>query len=93
MNAAIVISAVTVLEIAIKRSLGKLTIGLEVSALLRARGIPILPMTETHAARVEFLPKIHGDPFDRVLVAQAQLEGLTLVTANANIQRYDVLLA
>ena len=43
-----------------------------------------------HVRRVTTLPLIHRDPFDRMLIAQAQVEGLTLVTMNANIQRYDV---
>jgi len=92
-NQQVVISAISILEIAIKKSLGKLTLAVDVVSLLHERGISILAVTETHAARVEFLPMHHGDPFDRVLIAQAQIEGMTLVTADANIKRYDVLLA
>ena len=92
-NQQVVVSAISVLEIAIKKSLGKLTLAVDLLTLLRDRGIPILMMNEAHAARVEFLPMHHGDPFDRVLIAQAQIEGMTLVTADANIMSYDVLLA
>lgn len=89
----VVISAVSILEIAIKRSLGKVTLAVELVPLLRQRGIPILALNEKHAARVEHLPFHHRDPFDRALIAQAQVEGLTLATTDANILRYDVLLA
>ena len=89
----VVVSAITVLEIAIKKSLGKLTLPIDLDDFLRERGVPVLAMNERHAARVEHLPFHHSDPFDRVLVAQAQIEGLTLVTTDANISRYDVLLA
>lgn len=92
-DANVVVSAVTILEVAIKKSLGKLVLGVDLVAFLQEKGIEILPMTEKHAARVEHLPRLHADPFDRVLIAQAQIEGMTLVTADADIARYDVLLA
>ena len=92
-GADVAVSAVTILEVAIKKSLGKLTLSIDLVDFLRSRGINIIAMNEAHAARVEHLPRLHGDPFDRVLIAQAQIEGLTLVTADANMARYDVLLA
>lgn len=92
-NEDVVVSAITILEIAIKRSVGKITLTVDLLSLLRERGIPILALNETHAARVEHLPFHHGDPFDRALIAQAQIENLTLVTADASMARYDVLLA
>jgi len=89
----IAISAITVLEIAIKRSLGKVTLAVDLVALLREKGIPILLLNDEHAARVEHLPFHHKDPFDRVLIAQAQIEGMILVTSDKKIRRYDVQLA
>ncbi len=50
----------------------------------------LVPLTFVHAEQAGSLPQHHTDPFDRMLVAQAQIEGLTLVTANANIPRYAV---
>lgn len=87
------VSAITILEIAIKKSLGKLTLAVDLVPFLRDKGIPIMALNEAHASRVEHLPMHHGDPFDRCLIAQAQVEGLTLVTTDADIRRYDVLLA
>ena len=54
------------------------------------KGIPDLPVTFRHAEIAAGLPLIHRDPFDRMLVAQAQAEGLTLVTDDSQIARYDV---
>ena len=79
-------------EIAIKRGLGKL----EAPADLRWRqeiaesASSRWPITFDHAREAGELPRHHADPFDRMLVAQARLEGLTLVTADPNIARYDV---
>jgi len=89
----IVVSAVSILEIAIKKSLGKVVVRLDIVELLRDRGVPILAVNGRHAARVEHFPLYHRDPFDRVLVAQAQIEGLQVVTEDANIRQYDILLA
>nr|WP_292601419.1 type II toxin-antitoxin system VapC family toxin [Mesorhizobium sp.] len=49
-------------------------------------------MSELHATRLEHLPLHHRDPFDRLLIAQAQIEGLTLVTADRHFSAYDVAL-
>ena len=84
------VSAVCIWEIAIKRALGKLRAPDHLAASVEAAGFSELPVTFVHAEHAGSLPKIHGDPFDRMLVAQAQVEGLTLVTADANILRYPV---
>lgn len=89
----VTVSAISILEIAIKRSLGKLALNIDIVEFLRERGVAVLPLNQAHAARVEHLPFHHGDPFDRVLIAQAQIEGMALVTADADIRRYEVLLA
>ncbi|MCY4114186.1 MAG: type II toxin-antitoxin system VapC family toxin [Chloroflexi bacterium] len=84
------VSAATVWEIANKSALGKLRVPDHLAGTIEAAGFSELPVTFVHAEQAGSLPKLHGDPFDRMLVAQAQVEGLTLVTADANILRYPV---
>ncbi len=84
------VSAASIWEIAIKRALGKLNAPANLVAAVEAAGFSELPVTYVHAEQAGSLPKHHTDPFDRMLVAQAQVEGLTLVTADANIPRYAV---
>ncbi|MDX8535422.1 type II toxin-antitoxin system VapC family toxin [Mesorhizobium sp. VK25D] len=88
----VVVSAISVAEIAIKKSLGKVTLTANIVDILRSNGIPILSVNEQHAARLEHLPFHHRDPFDRLLIAQAQIEGLTMVTADRHFSAYDVAL-
>lgn len=83
-------SAVNIWEIEIKRAAGRLSLDVDVLAELRAAGGRELAITSGHAIRGARLPRHHGDPFDRMLVAQAQAEGLTLVTSDRQIARYDV---
>ena len=89
----VTVSAISVAEIAIKKSLGKITLTGNIVDILQSNGIPILGVNELHAARLEHLPFHHRDPFDRLLIAQAQIEGLTLVTADRHFSAYDVALA
>lgn len=84
------VSAASVWEIAIKRSLGKLEVDGTWQKELRRLAFRPLPVTADHAGRVELLPWHHRDPFDRILVAQAQVEGYVLVTADARLPAYDV---
>lgn len=86
----VVISAATVWEIAIKRALGKLIFGQPVGNSIEKYGFLSIPITVEHAERAGGLPQLHRDPFDRLLVAQAQLEGLVLVTVDDQILRYSV---
>jgi PIN domain nuclease of toxin-antitoxin system len=86
----LIISAASIWEIAIKRSTNKLRIDGDILEVIRARAIPILPINEVHAARVEHLPHHHRDPFDRLLIAQAQVEGLTLMTSDRHLSAYGV---
>jgi PIN domain nuclease of toxin-antitoxin system len=86
----LIVSAASVWEIAIKRSSKKLRLDGDIIEVIRARGIPILAINEAHAARVEYLPLHHRDPFDRLLVAQAQVEGLTLMTTDHHLSAYSV---
>lgn len=87
------ISVVSIWEIAIKRSTGKLTIDGNLIELIISRSIPILRIDEHHATRVELLAHHHRDPFDRLLIAQAQIENLSILTADPLFARYDVALA
>ena len=87
------VSAVSVLEIAIKRRLGRAsapqvstTLALQTFA---ASDFAMLDVTATHAAALEDLPLLHGDPFDRLLVAQALTEPLRLLTHDRALARYS----
>ena len=85
------VSAVTAWEIAIKRAAGKLVFHSSVSnAIQRNSKFQPLSISPEHAEWAASLPLLHRDPFDRLLVAQAQLEGLTLVTIDEQILRYQV---
>ena len=84
------VSAVTVWEIALKRNLGKLQAPDNLLLIIREEGFTGLPLTLEHGYLAGNLPLIHRDPFDRMLIAQAQIEGLILVTDDATVQRYDV---
>lgn len=87
---AISVSAVSVWEIAIKRSLGNLSIGDRWARALTTLDFDPMPVTAQHAEHVEHLPWHHRDPFDRLLVAQAQFENHTLVSADARMAAYEV---
>lgn len=86
----LMISAVVIWEVAIKRRLGKLDAPDDLLPRLEDAGVDLLPITARHADRVGTLPLHHQDPFDRLLVAQAELDGLTLVSADAAMRRYDI---
>jgi PIN domain nuclease of toxin-antitoxin system len=87
---AVFVSAVTVWEIEIKRALGRLRAPDDVAGLVDESGFERLPITFEHAREAGRLPLLHGDPFDRMLVAQARVEALTLASADAAIRRYGV---
>ena len=87
---AVSVSAVSVWEIAIKRSLGKLVIEDRWANVLGRLGFDPMPITAIHAEHVEHLPWHHRDPFDRMLVAQASLEAHALVSANPHLAAYGV---
>lgn len=84
------VSAATIWEIAIKQALGKISGPADLAERVRDSGFRQLPIGFTHAMTAGRLPPIHRDPFDRMLVAQARCEGLTLVTRNPHCQQYDV---
>lgn len=84
------LSAVSVWEVAVKKSLGKLRVSTNFHRLLYEQGLSALPVTDTHALRIADLPFHHRDPFDRLLVAQAQAEGMSIVSKDAKLRAYDV---
>ena len=84
------VSVASIWEIAIKRALGKLDAPWSLTQTLGEAGFEELPITAFHAEQAGSLPLLHRDPFDRMLVAQAQAEGLILVTRDANIPRYGI---
>ena len=84
------VSAVTAWEIAIKRSLGKLELRGDYKRGLELYRFTPLPISTDHALAVEALPQHHADSFDRLLIVQARLENLTLVTIDRRFDDYDV---
>ena len=90
----LLLSAASSWEIAIKYSLGKLPLPEPpydyVSSRMRRDAVDGLPVTHTHALHVASLPQHHADPFDRILIAQSQLEDVPLVTADRHMDSYDV---
>jgi PIN domain nuclease of toxin-antitoxin system len=84
------VSAATIWEVVIKQAIGKLKEPADLPERVRDSGFRELPITSEHAIVAGRLPAIHRDPFDRMLVAQAQCEDLTLVTRDANVQTYQV---
>ena len=85
-----VVSVATLWEIAIKRAAGRLNAPADLPNFLAAKRHEFLPVQAHHAWRVGALPLLHGDPFDRLLVAQAQVEDIPLVTHDRQLERYDV---
>lgn len=84
------LSAVVVWEIRIKQMIGKLDLPPEFADVLADQDFVELPVTVAHALAVGELPPIHRDPFDRMLVAQAKVEGLTVVTRDSALAEYGV---
>ena len=82
------VSAATAWEAAIKSSLGRIHYPDTIEAGVEASGFEKLPITLAHAERAAALPRLHADPFDRMLVAQAEIEGLSIVTSDRILQRY-----
>lgn len=88
---AVFFSAASLWEVAIKNGLGRADFRFDPRLLRRGlleNGYSELPVRGTHAVAVDVLPPIHKDPFDRILVAQAQVEGVTLLTTDAVVARY-----
>ncbi len=87
------LSVASIWEVAIKHRLGKLPIDpLTFRDQAVAAGVQVLAITEAHAIATTELPGVHQDPFDRLLIAQARLEGLMAVSADLHWRRYELLL-
>jgi len=86
----LVVSTASLLEIYLKASLGKLKLPGNLEAVLDRLGVHVISMKFTHLQRLTELPFLHKDPFDRLLIAQAQVENLTLVSDDVLIRKYDV---
>lgn len=84
------VSSATVWEIAIKQAMGKISQPTDLLDLIRNAGFRELRITFEHVITADRLPRLHSDPFDRMLVAQAKCENLTLATRNAHCQKYEV---
>lgn len=89
-STAVLVSAASAWEIAIKQALAKLEAPSDLENQLELNGFEPLPITVAHAYAAGTLPRHHDDPFDRMLVAQAMAEGLTIVTRDERIARYPV---
>ncbi len=89
----LLLSSASAWEVQIKHSLGKLGLTLPLSTLLaqqRANGLGILPVTVDHVLLLDTLPYHHKDPFDRLIIAQAIVEGASVVTADQAFSHYSV---
>jgi PIN domain nuclease of toxin-antitoxin system len=87
------LSVTSVWEMVVKAQLGKLALRVPLAAIVaeqQANGLQVLPVTLAHTLAVEGLPPIHKDPFDRMLIAQANVEGAELVSADRVVRQYLV---
>ncbi|KZC99612.1 twitching motility protein PilT [Oceanibaculum pacificum] len=87
---AVLVSAASVWEIAIKRAVGKLDFEGAIAPNILENGFDVLDIGAAHAERAGHLPPHHSDPFDRMLVAQADLDKLVLVTRDSRLQLYGI---
>jgi len=86
----IFVSAATVWEVAIKQELGRLEVDGDFIGAVNDQGFVPLPIEFSHASETRSLPAIHRDPFDRMLIAQARVEQLHLLSGDSMILRYPV---
>ena len=84
------VSVASVWEIAIKRATGKLQFPTSIIQTVETVGFELLAITAPHAEHAGGLPRHHGDPFDRLLIAQAMIEGLVLATQDPQMRPYGV---
>lgn len=84
------ISSATGWEAALKSSKGRLQLREPIGVAILADDFTELPVTLKHAEEFERLPRLHGDPFDRILIAQARVEGATIVTHDRAFEKYGV---
>lgn len=84
------VSAVTAYELTFKQSRGRLRLPVSVAEAIEAQSFQPLSITAPHAERAGRLPQHHRDPFDRLLIAQAQIESLTIVSRDEVFDAYEV---
>lgn len=89
-NNLIILSAVVIWEIRIKQALGKLEIAPDFYHVIKKQGFELLSVTSDHAYAVGDLPLHHRDPFDRMIIAQAKLEGFSVITHDLIFKKYGV---
>jgi PIN domain nuclease of toxin-antitoxin system len=89
-ESAVFVSAASAWEISIKKALGKLEAPDDLVNQLERHRFEPLSVSVAHALAAAALPRLHDDPFDRMLIAQARLEGLTIVTRDPRFERYGV---
>lgn len=89
-NNTVFISTVSLWEIRIKQAIGKLDIPANFKEIVDKEPMQYLPLKAEHAYEIINLPMYHRDPFDRMLISQARLERLTLVTSDQHFNNYDV---
>lgn len=85
----VLVSVFVLWEIALKRSIGKLVAPIDPSNDVERAGFELLSLDVAHIVAAEQLPQHHRDPFDRMLVAQAIVEGASIVSRDANLSRYS----
>lgn len=86
----IYVSALSFAEIAIKASIGKLEVPDNLRNIILDYGAKALHLTPRHGLRVQSLPMVHRDPFDRLLIAQALEEDLSIISSDSRFPEYDV---
>jgi PIN domain nuclease of toxin-antitoxin system len=86
----VLVSVVSVWEIGVKRAKGKLDMPGNLEAMIAEKEFDPLPLALRHALTIEALPQQHHDPFDRMIIAQTQVEGLTLVTSDRAMRHYPI---
>ena len=89
----VVVSIASFWEVAIKQSIGKIQLCMtipELESLCLDRAIQVLPIQSVVLEQIKSLPKIHGDPFDRLIIAQAQIGKMTIITRDRIIPQYPV---
>jgi PIN domain nuclease of toxin-antitoxin system len=90
LNNTIFVSVATAWEISIKKTLGKLDAPGDFAKALEVNGFQPLSIHLSHAKLAGELPRLHDDPFDRMLVAQAKIENLTLISQDKNLHEYEI---
>lgn len=84
------VSSASFFEIAVKKALKKVRVPENLDEIAVASGLRILPIQPNHALRTIRLPYHHTDPYDRLLIAQAKIEGFTALTDNPVFRKYDI---